>query len=1668
MKNLYAYLTTSYLLILLSCGLSFGQSYSGKDFWFGYMENSTQDASTSFQVHIVGDTACTGTLTIPLAAVTTTINFNVNPGVVTTVNVPVARASHLGISDIVANRGVHVVTAKKCVVYIGNYQEYTSDAATAIPTEALSTDYVISGYGESVTNALGNTGEFIVVGTENGTGVTVNLSVGSVVNVAGSALTYTINAGQTIHFKASGLIPIIPPGGAAEVDFAGTRITATKPVAVYEGNNCTYVGACPFCDHLYEQLRPIQSWGYEYYSASSCKGNVVDIGDLIRVFALQDGTNVTFNGVPYTLDANELIDIPTAGFFYVTSNYPIHVTQMLRGSTCSAPPAEIDPLQMEIPGEDQFTDRYTFGTSPYARYGRHYATLVCPTAQTGTLRINGNPVTLTGLLGIGTWTAIPGTTYSYGYVSLTGNNVYVMTSTNKTRFAVSVYGYGVEESYGYIAGGGIINFCDVLTKDTAICPGSTVNLEATVDFNDRTDIFDWYRTQTGGTPVFSGSPYNPGVINAADSFYVQVNNIACNNKRVKVKINMKPKPTADFSLANAVCLSSTTSIGYTGTAPNLPGVTYTWNFGANATPATANTRGPHNVSWSTVSPPPKTVSLSVTENGCVSTPVSKQINVNGAPTSTFTTDKSTYCAGEDVTISYIGTATGITGTFAWNFLTDPDVILVSNPDYKTYVIRYKTSGAKNLTLTASDFGCSGTQFAKAITVATSIALTPSSTKTSGCGANDGTASITASGGTSSYTYSWQVNPVQTGSTANGLKAGAYTVDVKDNSNCAAQAIVTVLDGNAPDNFPHPATDVTCFGQSNGSIQLEVTNGAASGDYTFQLFNSAGVKVGDVTHPASTETFTGLPADNYTYKILQNACTVPGSIVIKQPSKLIAVPATVAPVCPGITGVVLSGSSIGGASGSKQFKWDSNPYGASTNHTVTINNDSTFIFWVKDANGCEDDSALVVKTIVTAKGTLSVTPKVLCQTDSALVTFTYSGPSSAADIFDWKGFDGGVANPGTGAGPHKVNWSIPGKKIINLEISRNGCLSVFKDSLTVSAPPTAFFSSQSPVCENDEAQLSYTGDAPAGPGVTYVWTYDLTGVKVGGTTRDPVVKWTDAGLTGKKTVTLQVKIGANCVSNIQTGIVSIDTIPSPPVVSLAPICEGSIASPFPNASSRGGFLLWYPDLLTDKASPLVPTPSANSAQIGPQTFYVREKVKGCYSDPVLVTATVLAKDITDFNYSKSSFCQGEANPSPLPEAGFTTGGTYSAPSGLVFVSNKTGEVDLSKTTPKSVAYPIVYNTKGLGTSCPDSFTFNMRVIALPKTDFSYSKALYCQNDANPSIVLGSGASVGTLKGVRVGSLPTDPLLKFATGSGNKIDLANNVPGVYQITNTRTSSGCENSTLFSVEIAAVPNNNFQFNGSTCQGDLVNILPIDSVPILGATYTWTFGTNALPQTSNALNGNRVRWTAGGTKTITFLADNKGCKMPLVTKTITIIDKPRNMEILSDASSPIILTNVGNSPINFYPNPATYPDSAYVWNFGEGFPDVTGKNQQYQYMGKKGEYVISLTISASPTCKTMDTIHVVVKEDAVMEAGNSFSPNNDGLNDRFYPTVVGIRVESFKVFNRWGMLMHEEEDQQVGWDGKFKDDVAQDGVYVYVAKGVTTGSDTPVQRVGYVMLKR
>lgn len=159
--------------------------------------------------------------------------------------VPATAQLTLGNSGDPENKGIHVTAVDEVSVYGLNRIQYTTDAFLGLPTDVMTTEYVVLSY------QYNQASEFAVVATEDGTDVTYTPTAGTTAGVtAGTATTKTLNKGE--------VLPVSSSAG----DLSGSTVTSTKPVAVFGGQQCGNVPqGYAYCDYLVEQLPGTGTWG---------------------------------------------------------------------------------------------------------------------------------------------------------------------------------------------------------------------------------------------------------------------------------------------------------------------------------------------------------------------------------------------------------------------------------------------------------------------------------------------------------------------------------------------------------------------------------------------------------------------------------------------------------------------------------------------------------------------------------------------------------------------------------------------------------------------------------------------------------------------------------------------------------------------------------------------------------------------------------------------------------------------------------------------------------------------------------------------------------------------------------------------------------------------------------------------------------------------------------------------------------------------------------------------------------------------------------------------------------------------------------------------------------------------------------------------------------------
>lgn len=251
--------------------------------------------------------------------------------------------------------------------------------------------------------------------------------------------------------------------------------------------------------------------------------------------------------------------------------------------------------------------------------------------------------------------------------------------------------------------------------------------------------------------------------------------------------------------------------------------------------------------------------------------------------------------------------------------------------------------AGTYTITVTDGVGASVSISVTITEPPLLVTNATSTNATCYGLCNGTASITATGGTPAYSYSWCGGAFTSTSSITGICPGSCIVTVTDSKGCQAMDTV-IITQPAPINCSFIITNVSCNGGSDGSICPTVSGGMAPYVYSW----TPGGVVSACFPSATAYTYTLCVTD-------MNGCQVCSTAIVTEPSQLqvteLITNASCSGCCDGDIQLTPSGGSI-----PYTFLWLS---GGQTGDTLTNLCAGTYNYCVTDANGCSYcDSATV--------------------------------------------------------------------------------------------------------------------------------------------------------------------------------------------------------------------------------------------------------------------------------------------------------------------------------------------------------------------------------------------------------------------------------------------------------------------------------------------------------------------------------------------------------------------------------------------------------------------------------------------------------------------------------------------------------------------------------------
>ncbi len=326
--------------------------------------------------------------------------------------------------------------------------------------------------------------------------------------------------------------------------------------------------------------------------------------------------------------------------------------------------------------------------------------------------------------------------------------------------------------------------------------------------------------------------------------------------------------------------------------------------------------------------------VTVSDGSCTAIDTANVIDIGGPALAMSSVDD--HC-GQGIGSATVAASGGTGGPYTYTWST--------TPPQTTATVNGLTAG--NYSVTVSDGGPCPSVASVTVGDVAGPVLSLVSSMPETYGMNDGTATVSTSGGSPPVNISWSTVPVQTGPTATGLSAGNYTVIATDNFGCSDTLLVTI--GLNTNTYLTVSTTPEHCGLSDGTATVVVHN--AIGAYTVEW---------NTVPPQFTETITGLPAGVYT-------CTMTDSIgpytinavVNVAPNPNAAFTANPNPATVGSGAITFINQSTGASS----YYWDFGDGQTSTeqypSHLFGAVGEYTVWLYAENNFGCRDSISMLI-------------------------------------------------------------------------------------------------------------------------------------------------------------------------------------------------------------------------------------------------------------------------------------------------------------------------------------------------------------------------------------------------------------------------------------------------------------------------------------------------------------------------------------------------------------------------------------------------------------------------------------------------------------------------------------------------------------------------------------
>jgi gliding motility-associated-like protein len=1158
------------------------------------------------------------------------------------------------------------------------------------------------------------------------------------------------------------------------------------------------------------------------------------------------------------------------------------------------------------------------------------------------------------------------------------------------------------------------------------------------------------------------------------------------------------QPKSSFTYPPEGCTNP--AINFTSTSDPLSGNTITewhWNFGdastgVGAAPThTYTTSGTYTVKhWI------------VNSKGCNSDTTSHDIYINVQPTPDFS-NSGPYCIGKDVTFTDLSVPNAGTLTnWHWDM---GDGNIFDLPNANPFTHQYTASGVKTVTLTVTTSkGCIQT-INKQVTINPLPTATAAITGNNTACLNGPSPGIvfTGSGGTAPYIFDYSINGIAQPPVVSNL-SGTYTFSVPTSvAGSFIYAITNVQEGSgnhcgqgltnvsatinvaAPPTASISGSIEVCAGDGPHTITFNGTGGTPPYKFTYHVTRN-GITDPDQTVTGNPATLTlpntgmwapigpgGTIPQTYTYVYsLVNVeessglqCAQPqtgdATIIINQKpwTNVIVIP----PYCGSTTVKFLDALTFPQQTINLiSWTWDFGDPASGPLNTSTLQNPEHIysapgIYTIRHTStsdkGCTDGGIIGTITVNERPHADFIPPEV-CLNDS-YAQFNDNSTITAGNITNWKWDFGdpgsGPLNTSTSPNPQH-SYSAVGPYDVKLIVtSNNGCSDTLTRQIFVNgsfpladinlvntgnicADDIITIANQSTVFPGTITKVEIFWDDVGAPGV-----FELDNVPTPGKNYTHLYPSFQSPATKDYTIRFRAYSGGVCM-NDKLLIVKLNAKPKIVFNNIPDTCL--LAAPFqltqatePNAIPGNGVYsgtgIINPNGTFDPAV----------AGIGTHTItYTYTSLAGC-TDVATKTIKVLDTASAKFIYSAPPACDG----TPVT---FTDRSVF--PAGVVLANTVWDFGDLSPaenhapgssfthTFPAAGTYTVkMYNTSAYG--CNSTFTSQQVLVSpIPATLFEFGETSVCIPIAKVSFINKSTIADGSENAFTyywdLGDPASGPLNSY-TSKTPPPHIYSGV-GPYTVSLTVTSGARCPKTYTDVVDFIHPQPKATFvtdKPSVCLDESVKLTDVTD-PLDGTTssWHWDMGDGDKPGTPVVEH----TYLQAGTFTMSFyIINSHNCNSDTAFKSFTVYPYP----VVNAGPDRRVLEG---SFVKMQPQ-VSGDDLQYLWT-----PSLYLTNNRIlapmaQYI--KDDITYKLTVTGRGGCPKSDDVLIKVLKN--LKIPNTFTPNNDGINDKwaiqYLDDYANCRVQ---VFTRTGQKVFESQGIYKAWDGTFNGKPLPFDTYYYI----------------------